>query len=377
MFGVYIHIPFCVRKCLYCDFVSVTDQSRIEAYLDALCAEIRMWSGKCPQAESVFIGGGTPSLLKSAQMQRIFIELRQAIRIAADAEITVECNPGTLDAEKLQAYRSCGVNRLSIGLQSTHDELLKRIGRIHDFKQFSAGFEMARAAGFENINVDVMHGLPGQNCEMYLETLRSVIAYKPAHISSYALILEEGTPLYAAVQEGSEKLPDEDTVYDMQDAGMALLLDAGYRRYEVSNFALPGFACRHNLNYWENGPYLGLGLNAHSAMRMPRRGWTRWSNQTVLDEYIRLCMQGESPTAECRTIDTQEEMFETVMMGLRKVEGISLAYFQMRFGRAFTEAYAQPVRELLARGWLEFTDGYVRLTDKGMDVQNMALVHFL
>ncbi len=376
MFGVYVHIPFCVRKCLYCDFVSVTDQSRIEAYLDALCAEIRAWTGKCPQAQSVFIGGGTPSLLRPEQIKRVFGELGRAVRIAPDAEITVECNPGTLDEEKLRTYRVCGVNRLSIGLQSADDGLLKRIGRIHDYGQFSESFEMARAAGFDNINVDVMHGLPGQSAEAYLETLRRVIAYRPTHISSYALILEEGTPLCAAVQNGRECLPDEDAVYDMQDAGMAVLQDAGYQRYEVSNYALPGFMCRHNLNYWENEPYLGLGLNAHSAMRMPQ-GWTRWSNQTDLDEYIRLCAKGESPIAECRTIGTQEEMFETVMMGLRKVAGISLARFRTRFGRDFAETYPEPVKELLACGWLVLTDGYARLTEKGMDMQNMALVHFL
>ena len=284
MAGIYLHIPFCVRKCAYCDFVSFPESRVPEAYVDALTAEIALVAreGDYPATfDTVFFGGGTPSLLSGEQMRRIMDALCANFDIRSDAERSMEMNPGTVTPEKLNAYRAAGINRLSIGLQSTHDALLQSIGRIHSFAQFQDTYSSAREAGFSNINVDVMHGLPGQTLAQYLDTLKTVCDLGVQHISAYSLILEEHTPLYDRVGSGAVVRPDEDLVADMQDAGIDLLESSGYRRYEISNFALDGFACRHNLNYWRNGEYLGFGVAAHAAVRQKR--WTRFAKR----EYAR------------------------------------------------------------------------------------------
>ncbi len=261
MAGLYLHIPFCVQKCAYCDFVSFADPEPLQAYLSALIKEIGLTARRFPAAtyDTVFIGGGTPSIVSAQDMAGLLAALRSAFAIAPGAECTIECNPGTVDAQKLQAYLKGGVNRLSLGLQSAEDGLLRAIGRIHDFAQFEESYRLAREAGLQNINVDLMYGLPGQSLGQYLSTIRTVAALGPEHISAYSLILEEGTPLYTHVKAGETTLPDEDEVCDMQDAGRALLAELGYERYEISNYAKPGFACRHNINYWQNGPYLTAG----------------------------------------------------------------------------------------------------------------------
>jgi oxygen-independent coproporphyrinogen-3 oxidase len=252
MAGIYLHIPFCVRKCAYCDFVSFPEGSVPEAYVEALLTELELVArgGEYPAAfDSVFFGGGTPSLLSGEQMQRIMNVLTSHFEIRADAECSMECNPGTTSPEKLAAYRLAGINRLSIGLQSTHDALLQSIGRIHSFDQFLDTLKHARAAGFANINIDLMHGLPNQTLEQYLDSLKTVCDLGVQHISAYSLILEEHTPLYDRVESGAVAQADEDLVADMQDAGIDYLEQRGYHRYEISNFALDGFACRHNLTY--------------------------------------------------------------------------------------------------------------------------------
>jgi len=378
--GLYVHIPFCIKKCRYCDFPSFAGQEgRIPAYLDALAREAALASSPWGVFDTVFVGGGTPSLLSGGEAGALMGMLRSRFAIAPGAEITFECNPGTADEEKLAAYRAAGVNRLSIGLQSMNAALLRRIGRIHDAEAFCRVFRAARAAGFQNINADVMHGLPGQTQADYLDTLRSLAELSPEHISAYGLILEEGTPLFEDAEAGRETLPGEDAVYDMQDAGIAFLEGHGYPRYEISNFAKPGFRCRHNLNYWANGEYLGLGAGAHSAWRLQGKAgpqWTRWNNPAELDAY--LARAGEPLGArDLEAIPPAEETFETVMVGLRQTDGVPLAAFERRFGAPLTAYYPQAVGELQKKGWLELTPAHVRLTPKGLDMQNAALQYFL
>ncbi len=378
--GLYVHIPFCVRKCRYCDFFSLAQPERMERFLCALYREIHTaaqhhWD----KFDTVFFGGGTPSLLSGPQARSLLHELRQCFSIAPDAEITFECNPGTLDAEKLSAYREAGVNRLSIGLQSMNDALLKRIGRIHTKHEFLESFRLSHEAGFSNINVDVMHGLPGQTKEDYLDTLSEVTALSPEHISAYGLILEEGTALFEDVTEGRETLPDEDDVYIMQDAGIVYLGQKNYARYEISNFAKPGRFCRHNLNYWANGAYLGLGAGAHSAWRLELDGtpqWTRWSNAADLEAYS---TETATPLREreLTPISCEEEAFETVMVGLRVVAGIPLSEFEVRFQKPFQEFYPQAIEILMKKDWLTLSPTHAYLTKAGLDMQNTALQYFL
>ncbi|HIU94643.1 MAG TPA: radical SAM family heme chaperone HemW, partial [Candidatus Aphodomorpha intestinavium] len=346
MAGVYFHIPFCVRKCAYCDFVSYAQPERAEGYAALLEREIALASKRLPvpaAVETVFFGGGTPSLLSGGALSGVLDALRARYPVAPDAEITVECNPGAVDAARLAAYRAAGVNRLSVGLQSADGALLAAIGRIHTYEQFERTMALARDAGFDNINVDVMHGLPGQSAAAYLDTLARVCARPDVrHVSAYALILEEGTPLFERVRAGRAALPDEDAVADMQDAGMAYLAAHGFTRYEISNFARAGFSCRHNLNYWNNGEYLGFGAAAHGAQRVDGV-WTRRENHPALETYAGAVCAGRLPARQVRAIGRDEEMFETVMLALRTVAGLPLRAFSARFGVSLYEAYPQAV----------------------------------
>ncbi len=378
MAGIYLHIPFCVRKCAYCDFVSFPEGSVPEAYVEALLTELELVArgGEYPAAfDSVFFGGGTPSLLSGEQMQRIMNVLTSHFEIRADAECSMECNPGTTTPEKIAAYRLAGINRLSIGLQSTHDALLQSIGRIHSFDQFLDTLKHARAAGFANINVDLMHGLPNQTVEQYLDSLKTVCDLGVQHISAYSLILEEHTPLFDRVESGAVAQADEDLVADMQDAGIDYLDQRGYHRYEISNFALDGFACRHNLTYWNNGEYLGFGIAAHAAVR--QRRWTRFANVNTLDEYYRLLARNKRPLAETIRLTPRDEMFECVMLGLRLVRGVDRAAFLARFGLDVAEAYPAAMELLRRRGWVIETEGFIALNRKGLDLQNEALGFFM
>lgn len=378
MAGIYLHIPFCLRKCAYCDFVSFPQGSVPEAYVSALISEVELVSGggSYPAAfDTVFFGGGTPSLLASEQMRLIMTTLRERFDIRANAEISMEANPGTLTPEKLAAYREAGINRLSIGLQSTHDALLRSIGRIHTFAQFEESLKHARAAGFNNINVDLMHALPNQTITQYLDSIHTVCDLGVEHISAYSLILEEHTPLFDRVARGEVTPPEEDLVADMQDAGIDLLDARGYRRYEISNFAREEYECRHNLNYWHNGEYLGFGIAAHGVVREKR--WTRYANVSALEEYARLLAKGRRPLAETIPLGPKDEMFECVMLGLRLVRGIERADFLARFGLDVVEAYPKAIESLRARGWMEEGERFLALNRKGLDLQNEALGFFL
>jgi len=378
MAGIYLHIPFCVRKCAYCDFVSFPQGSVPESYVDALLTEIELVSrgGEYPAAfDTVFFGGGTPSLLSGDQMRRMMKALSERFNIRAQAECSMEANPGTTTPEKLAAYRDAGINRLSIGLQSTHDALLDEIGRIHTFQQFLDTLNSAKAAGFDNINVDLMHALPHQTISQYLDSIRTVCGLNVQHISAYSLILEEHTPLYFRVQSGEVSMPDEDLAADMQDAGIDALESYGYHRYEISNFAQSGFECRHNLNYWQNGEYLGFGVAAHAAVRQTH--WTRFANVDSQEEYERMIARGKRPLAETIYLAPRDEMFECVMLGLRLVRGLDRAAFRARFGLDAVEAYPDAMDRLRERGWVTENEGFIALNCKGLDLQNEALGFFM
>ena len=376
--GIYVHIPYCVKKCSYCDFVSFPDDGSIGEYCDALVREIEL-TAKAKLTDlafdTVYFGGGTPSLLSGEQMQRIMDALNTHFTILPGAERSMECNPGTTGAENLRQYREAGVNRLSVGLQSSCDALLELIGRIHKYRQFADTVALARDAGFDNINVDVMHGLPQQTEQQYMDTLRDVCDLDVAHVSSYSLILNEDTPLFLRVKRGEVGLPDIDFVADMQDAGMRYLEERGYRRYEISNFCKPGNECRHNLNYWANGEYLGFGVAAHSALRMHE--WTRYSNVESRKEYFRLIERDRRPVREIIRLYPADEMFETVMLGLRQVVGVDRAAFRARFGVDMADAYPSAMEKLKNSGWLAETNTHIALNDQGLDMQNSALQYFM
>ena len=343
MAGVYLHIPYCIKKCAYCDFVSFAEPEAVGAYVDWLLREIALAAERLPVpevVESVFLGGGTPSLLAGAQMAAVLDALRARYPVAADAEITVECNPGTVDEARLAAYRAAGVNRLSVGLQSADDALLAAVGRIHTYARFAETMAAAARVGFDNINVDVMHGLPGQTESAYLDTLACACSMEGVrHVSAYALILEEGTPLFTRVRAGSVALPDEDAVADMQDAGMAYLA-------------------------------------AHAAQRVGGV-WTRRENLATPEAYRRSIAQGRLPVAVTRAIGREEEMFETVMLALRTVAGLSLPGFLARFGVSLYEAYPAAVAELRRRGWTCESATAFALNARGLDLQNETLLAFL
>lgn len=391
---LYLHIPFCVKKCNYCDFLSASGcEEEKEAYVRAMLREIQSYREEARKYEvkTVFLGGGTPSLLTCAQTEAVFEYLNRVFHIAEDAEITMEVNPGTVTPEKLESYRRAGVNRLSIGLQSVHDKELKMLGRIHTYEEFLATWQQAREAGFENLNVDLMSGLPGQSLEDWTGSLHKVTALEPEHISAYSLILEEGTAFYQWYEqgrfaEGEElALPAEEEEYAMGEAAIQILGQAGYHRYEISNYALPGRECRHNLGYWERKNYLGIGSGAASLIQN-----VRFHHVRDRQEYIRKLTEpdvngcGKAIQSAPRPLDVNweklsvsEQMEEFMFLGLRKTAGISRKVFAEYFGKEIEHIYGAVIQKLTEENLLEQTGNMLRLTHRGMDVSNLALSEFL
>ncbi len=359
---IYIHIPFCVRKCRYCDFLSGPANREVqEAYVTQLHREIEskreLIAGHL--IKSVFIGGGTPSILASREIAGILEKLRGITAFTKDAEITVECNPGTLTEEKLKVYRAAGINRLSMGLQSADEGELQMLGRIHTWQDFADNFWLARRCGFDNINVDLMSALPGQTIESWRETLTKVLALEPEHISAYSLIIEEGTPFFEMYDNHPELLPSEEEERQMYYDTKEILKAHGYERYEISNYAKPGRACSHNLAYWERENYLGLGLGAASLLGNVRR-----SNQTSLEEYLQGNHEGEE-----ELLTDQAAMEEYFFLGLRKMEGVDLPLYQ--------EIYEKTVENLIKEGLLCLEGNRIHLSERGIDVSNYVLSEFL
>jgi oxygen-independent coproporphyrinogen-3 oxidase len=389
--AVYVHIPFCRAKCAYCDFSSYAGHDLLfTPYLTALRREMAMVSGCIaddraradretrPASQTLYIGGGTPTVLPAQDLAGLVSDVRRALSLPEDAEITVEANPGTVDAADLQSLYQAGVNRLSVGVQSFDERLLRLLGRIHTAEQARAAVHDARVAGFQNLNLDLMFGLPHLTLQGWQEALCQAIELRPEHLSLYALTVEEGTPLAAQIEAGTLPPPDDDLAADMYDWAEDALHQAGYAHYEISNWALPGYACRHNLVYWRNEPYLGLGAGAHSWW-----GGMRWANLCDPAEYIRSVQRGKAPIAEEEPIGLDLEMGETMMMGLRLLEeGVTSRRFAQRFAVPLEQVYAAEIAELCAGGLLERVsrDGAlerIRLTQRGHLLGNLVFARFL
>ena len=387
MLSLYLHFPFCKRKCSYCDFCSAaaTDQA-MEQYCDALAVEIALQAAQYggEPVDTVFLGGGTPSLVPAPAIRKVLTALRRNFHILSDAECSSEANPGTLTDAWLDVATEAGVNRLSIGVQAKQMNLLRTLERIHTYPEALEALRMAREHGIENLNADAMFGLPGQTLEDYLETLHAFVDERVTHVSAYALIVEDGTPLAQRVQNGSLTLPDEDMVADMLEQGVLFLETHGYQRYEISNFAKPGYACKHNLGYWRQKRYLGLGLSAASLLPAPANApdacYVRQTNTNRLPEYLRQLACGRTPIAETQRISRQDAMFETVMLGLRTVEGVRYGDFMAMYGQTLPQVYGEAIDRLTNEGLLapvETGDPRLRLTPRGLMLQNTALMAFM
>lgn len=379
--AIYIHIPFCVRKCLYCDFLSVpaSDETR-EQYVQALCREIReeRKSYVNYKIETIFLGGGTPSLLSGEQLDRILGTVFDAYQVADDCEISMEVNPGTVTKEKLKAYKRAGVNRLSIGMQSAVEEELQSLGRIHSSEDAFDTYDLAVKTGFNNINIDLMSAIPGQTIESWKESLKRILDLEPApaHVSAYSLIIEEGTPFF----EKTPTLPDEDTEREMYKITNDILSEAGYLRYEISNYAKPGFACRHNCTYWERGSYAGFGIGAASLVEQ-----VRFSNTRNLKDYLGKYLKNATVAIKenRQELSVEEQMEEFMFLGLRMMRGVSAGKFSDLFGKTIEQVYPGIVEKYCRQGLLqkipEQGSGEVRiaLTERGIDVSNVIMADFL
>ena len=369
---LYIHIPFCVQKCQYCDFLSgPSDQETRDRYIKALRAEIQAVQGvEAYEIVSVFIGGGTPSVLKAEAIASIMETIQKKFCFSPDAEITIESNPGTVDLAKLNAYRETGINRLSLGLQSTDSKELRMLGRIHTYEEFLQSYQWAREAGFQNINIDLMFAIPGQSGEAWRAHLRQVAELKPEHISAYSLIIEEGTPF----AECELDLPDEDTEYQMYEDTAEILERYGYRQYEISNYARKGKECIHNLGYWSGIPYLGFGLGASSYFE-----GTRFSNEKNLEKYQKKPYVPFMMREDYTVLSEKDEIEEFMFLGLRKRAGISEREFKERFRVGLKDIYGKVIAKYEEMDLLEWTaDGkMLRLTDAGIDVSDYIFCDFM
>ena len=374
--SVYLHVPFCAKKCDYCDFASFPGrEADWGRYFDEIKAEIRHWSGETDfgrlseqyRIATVFVGGGTPTLVDAADLEGLIGACRSLAPFESDAEITVEGNPGTLTPRKLAACRRAGVNRLSLGAQSFDDGLLKSLGRIHTAAQIEAAVAMARDAGFDNINLDLMYALPGQDMARWRDTLDAAAGLGVEHISAYSLIVEEGTPMAARVASGAASVPDDDAVNAMQREAVSRLRAAGYARYEISNYAKPGRECRHNLTYWRRGDYLGLGCAAHSLLQE-----RRFRNPDGLEDY--LSGQRRLDEASLTRRDAREE---TLMLSTRTTKGLDLAAWARDFGAPFHRGREEALARLEAGGLIEAGGGFLRLTERGLEVQDAVVLELM
>ena len=368
--GLYVHIPYCKRKCNYCDFCSLPlgDGAVPDSYIARLIDEIRSYSGAEKRAlTTIYFGGGTPSLLAPDKMRLIVSAIKESFAIADNAEITFEANPGTLSEEKALEYRRLGFNRVSMGLQSIHDNEMKKLGRIHDYDDFLKSYNLLRKAGFDNINVDLMYGIPDQTKESFTRTLENILALSPEHISCYGLIIEEGTPFYKMAD--TLNVPELDDECDMYELAARMLADYGYSHYEISNYARDGFESRHNLIYWNSDDYIGVGAAAHSCLDGIRR-----SNTEDVSEYI--SSRGISPNDE-RSPDKDEQAYTYAMLKLRLKAGFSLSEYSARFGRSFLDGRESAIKNMERNGLLKLENDRIFLTEKGFYVSNGILVEIL
>ena len=370
---IYLHIPFCVRKCEYCDFLSfAAEKSRYRDYGKALEAEAEnclLPSGSY-EVSTVFFGGGTPSLFPGEEIGRILETLRGRFDFRPEAEISLEANPGTVTGDKLGLYRQAGINRISFGCQSTENEELRRLGRIHSYEDFLESWQLAGEAGFTNRNIDLMSGLPGQTLASWERSLRQVAALEPEHISAYSLIVEEGTPFYE--KQGALNLPGEEEERQMYEITHEILEQYGFCQYEISNYARPGYACRHNLGYWRGKEYLGLGLGASSLL-----GHSRYQNTRDFRLYLEKSADTGAIRRETGTLELRDRQAEYMILGLRLTQGVSREEFRRRFGQDLDQVYGPVVDRYVKMGLLEEREGWIRLTRRGISLSNTVMADFL
>lgn len=373
--GLYAHIPFCMKKCGYCDFLSWCGTSEEkETYVQALLKEVESYRefARGYRVSTVFVGGGTPSVLEAGQMERVLGKIQDVFELEKKPEITLEMNPGTVTEEKLQCYKENGVNRLSIGLQSVKNEKLQLLGRIHSYEEFLESYELARKAGFTNISVDLISSIPGQKLEDWTEELAALAALSPEHISVYQLIIEEGTPFYEKYAEHEELLPDEEESREIYLWTGRFLKEQGYEQYEISNYAKPGKESRHNLKYWERGDYLGLGLGAASMVRN-----IRMSNTKDIKTYLERCGQPKTMREDVQFLEEARQMEEFMFLGLRKTRGVSRKEFRRIFGQEMDMVYEKALHKCLENGMLKEHKDRVYLSEEGILLSNAVLSEFL
>ena len=380
---LYVHLPFCVRKCRYCDFASFPGlEGSVEAYVDAVLREAELRRNECPEPfDTVYFGGGTPSLIPPAALARLIRGLKERLDLASVREWTSEANPGTVTKEWLDTALEGGVNRVSLGMQAAQRSLLSMLGRIHCPEDTERSVKAARDAGFRNLSLDLMFGLPGQTADDWTETLEAALALNPEHLSAYGLIPEEGTPLYEDLRSGKMSLPEPEEEREMYGALLRTAEAAGFHQYEISNFALPGFECLHNAGYWRQVPYLGLGLSA-ASMTEVRKGpdgmrYVRRTNVRTPEEYMRGILSGTPALAEKAETAPEEARFETMMLGLRMNRGVGEREFSAMHGVSLEACFGERLRALRGRGLVLYENGFWRLTRDGMDLQNTVLVELM
>lgn len=369
--GLYIHIPFCEQKCYYCDFASYQGKSHlIKDYLKALALEIRLKTEGL-LFDTIFIGGGTPSYLSKEELE-ILRDILQKVQKTVDIEFSMECNPGNITKEKAEVIREMGVNRLSIGLQSSNDDILLDIGRIHTFREFKENYLMLRELGFDNINIDLIYGLPHENVKVLQKTLTDVVELNPEHISCYSLIVEEFTPFYYKSKRNELFLPDEETERKMNEVILSTLKKNGYERYEISNYAKEGKFCRHNIRYWAGEDYIGAGTSAHEYFEGQRQ-----ENIKTVEGYIRKMTETGSASVGIHKNSLEEDVEEYVFMGMRMMKGIDKDKFEKRFHRTLSSFYQDSIQKHVDSGLLEDREDILRFTEKGIELSNYVLSDFL
>ncbi|HBF7091980.1 TPA: oxygen-independent coproporphyrinogen III oxidase [Clostridioides difficile] len=390
MLGLYVHIPFCVKKCKYCDFNSYKmDIDSKKRYIEDLKIEMELYSNKLykdnkyknkeccslnknDKITSIFVGGGTPSILTSDEIREVFISIKEMFDIDENAEITIECNPGTLTLEKLKTMKEIGINRLSIGLQAIQEKHLNFIGRIHTYEEFEKNYKDALSVGFKNINIDLMYSLPNQTLCDWKETLEKVVHLNPTHISAYSLILEEGTELYNMYESNKFELIDENVDIEMYEYTINYLKSKGYNQYEISNYSKEGYNCEHNILYWECGHYIGIGAGASGYINE-----NRYNNVESLEDYHLSLVKREKPIQENEILSEKDMIEEKIFMGLRMNKGIKFEDFKKKFGIDFREKYNKQIEMLLARKLINQSFEGIQLTQKGREISNSVFIEFM
>ncbi len=372
--GIYIHIPFCKSKCIYCDFVSVTNQTLIDKYFEYLLKEIEMYKEVLNRFKvvTIYFGGGTPSLVNGLYIEKVINKIKKYNDLDKLLEFTIEVNPGTINRKKIEIYKKIGINRISIGLQSTNNNILKMLGRIHDYEEFLESYNLIREVGFNNVSLDLMFGLPNQTIEMFESSIDKVIKLNPEHISAYSLKVEESTKLYKLIEKGILEEPNEELDRNMYELLIDKLGENKYNLYEISNFSKKGFESKHNMIYWKRENYLGLGLAAHGFVDNKRYG-----NVISFDEYFNIIDNETKPIEEVSDICEEENLFEEIMLGLRLLRGINYKEINKKYNIDFIKEHNQEIVELLEEKMIEMNNERMWITEKGMSISNTIITKLI